>query len=139
MWFLLYLSLFCLTTRAENEMNMTAWIQGVEQLAATITLPVPLKKEFTPGYLAQRTLKSVIHGQMATFRSQVATAMINALDDEVTVCPVSYINESVIKAMKEELEELGFTVHTVADSCYKKNGLLVRLPKPTVESDDKKQ
>lgn len=145
MWFLL-IAIFCvMTIHAEEnvtratqslQMNMTEWMQGVEQLAATISLPVPLKTEFTPDYLAQRTLKDVVRGQLATFRSQVATAMINALEDEVTVCPAMHINDRIIRAMKEELEERGFSVHTVTDSCYKKNGLLVRVPKPVIESDD---
>ena len=137
---LLLLFLFVtIATSSSPDVNMTQWMQGVEHLASTISIPSPLKSEFTPEYLAKRTLKASIQNQWAAFRSQVAVAMVNSIDDEVTVCPSLYINDKVIKAMKEELEERGFVVHIISndDVCYKKSGLLVRIgSKPAIERNE---
>lgn len=113
------------------EFNQTEWMLAVEGLLAEVAVGA-LKEEFTPSYVSQRTRESCLYRQMRRFRASVAAAIASSDADEVLVCPSdAYISEDAINRVAEEFRKRTFTVRVVADECWKRNGLLIRIPLPT--------
>lgn len=111
--------------------NSTEWMQAVEGLLAEVAVGA-LKDEFTPTYVAQRTLESCLIRQMRRFRASVAAAIASAEGDEVIVCPSdAYISDQAMKLVAEEFRKHSFTVRSIADECWKRKGLIIRIPPPS--------
>lgn len=112
------------------QVNQTEWMLAVEGLLAEVAVGA-LKDEFTPTYVAQRTRESCLFRQMRRFRASVAAAIASGDGDEVLVCPSdAYISEDAINRVAEEFRKRTFTVRVVADECWKRKGLLIRIPLP---------
>ena len=113
------------------QVNQTEWMLAVEGLLAEVAVGA-LKDEFTPTYVAQRTRESCLFRQMRRFRASVAAAIASGDGDEVLVCPSdAYISEDAILRVAEEFRKRTFVVRVVADECWKRKGLLIRIPLPT--------
>jgi hypothetical protein len=118
-------------TIALAEFNQTEWMLAVEGLLAEVAVGA-LKEEFTPSYVSQRTKESCLYRQMRRFRASVAAAIASSDGDEVLVCPSdAYISEDAINRVAEEFRKRTFIVRVVADECWKRKGLLIRIPLPT--------
>ncbi len=121
----------------ELDANMTKkWMLAVEELLSAISLQ-PLKKEFTPSYLATRTQESVISMQASRFRAKTARAMVEATEPRVTVCvETPQTADAAVTIVYDELRALGYDVIWAKSdsSCQKPthSALLITVPLPVV-------
>lgn len=117
--------LFCTATLEED------WKNAVEEILAHVTLG-PLKMDFTPDYVANRTMEFVLRKQTNRFRAMVASAIVECNTEEARACVPHSIDSTVVKAILEELKERSFEAFWLheMDECAGKSGLLIKVPPP---------
>lgn len=134
----LFFLLFCfiLIVRGDDELNATYvnhWMNAVEEIISHISLGSPLKADFTPDYVAKRTLAFTIKKQTNAFRALVASTIIRTSGTEAHVCIDStQTDEAVVRIIVAELKEREFDVlwlHSV-EECVGRAALLIKLPPP---------
>lgn len=122
--------LLCGCVLAED--STTKWQQAVEEILASVTLG-PLKEDFSPKYLAQRTRSQALRGQTNRFRAKVATALIECIDTKTTVCPGEHVTDHAVESVVEELKQHGFAeVYWLKNRC-----VVVHVPAPRGDEVDK--
>lgn len=129
----------------ELDVNATKrWMLAVEEILSSVSLG-PLKAEFTPEYLGQRTLKSALQSQASRFRAKVSRAMIECAGTKAIVCIDSVsISDKAVKLVFDELKKLGFTVewNRYAEQCFGTGALsfgqalVITMPPPAAESKE---
>lgn len=104
------------------------WVQAVEGILANLALG-PLKAEFTPAFLAQRTRDSIIGAQRNYFRAYVARILMQSMAPEglVYIEPPPEIAPEVVQAQVQELKDHSFSVRWVAAGVG--NGFVVNVPR----------
>lgn len=121
---IIFAFLVCVATA--EPVNQTLWNAAVEEILATVSLG-PLKKEFTPDYVAKRSREQALKAQVLHFRAQVATSIVECITNKVTVCPMrASISHEAVETVANELKERGFEdVFILKDWC-----LLIHVPPP---------
>ena len=118
--------ILCASAIADQE-----WRNAVEEVLAHITLG-PLKMDFTPQYVGNRTMEFVLRTQTNRFRALVASAIVGSSTTEAIVCVPRAIERSAVKAVLDELKERtfeAFWIHEM-DECLQQSGVLVKFPAP---------
>jgi hypothetical protein len=96
-------------------MHDDQWVQAVEGILAQWVLG-PLKPEFTPAFLSQRTRESILNAQRTHFRAYVARLLMQSLAPEglIYVEPPPEIAPEVVEAQVAELRAHSFSVRWLA-------------------------
>jgi hypothetical protein len=128
------------TTATAKLANVTVpWVIAVEEMLSSISLG-PLKKEFTPEYVARRTRVAAIASKTARLRARVATSIIESTDTRAVTCVANEIDE-VVNAVIEELKALGFTdayhLKSAPPECVGTAAVLVKVPPPAANKEQK--
>ena len=98
-----------------EHMHDDQWVQAVEGILAQWVLG-PLKPEFTPAFLSQRTRESILNAQRTHFRAHVARLLMQSLAPEglIYVEPPPEIAPEVVEAQVAELRAHSFSVRWLA-------------------------
>ena len=127
---ILFLFLVAFSSAKAEENATTTWKNAVEDILSRVALG-PVKKEFTPSYIAKRTKESAMKLQTSHFRAKVATGIIQSISDKVIVCIDSTISNEAVEIILNEFKSLEFDVFWLykTEKCVN-GGLLFNIPKP---------
>jgi hypothetical protein len=120
---------------AQEEFNATElkqWMAAVEEIVSHVTLG-PLKQDFTPEYVGQRTADFALRKQTRRFRAHVAQAIIESLGTQVNICIDHLTDEQAVKTVQSELKERGFEVYwlrEMQECIHHGQGIMVKVPAP---------
>lgn len=98
---------------------------GIMQEIVTALYKGPVKLDFTPDFLAERTMEAVITAQTNRFRERVVRLLMESYDTSLVVCvDSSKLGSTAARAVMDELSARGFTVEwsSANDSCQSQKG-----------------
>jgi len=124
--------------KEEVENEVRQWMTAIEELVSHISLG-PFKKDFTPEYIAKRTVDFALKRQTNNFRGLVASTIIQTVGDNAIACidPTRISEEESVKIVIDELKDHGFDVlwiHSMQE-CLGRSGLSIKVP-PAAKSKE---
>lgn len=119
-------AVLCMTSENHTH-NDAQWTAAVENILSNMVLG-PLKPEFTPAFLGQRTRETIITAQTNWFRAHVARILMTTLapDGVVHIVPGPEISREVVRTQVDELKAHSFTVRWFGTGT---NAFIVEVPK----------
>jgi hypothetical protein len=123
------------TTTAVDEEERKRWMFAVEEILAAVSMG-PLRPQFTPEYLGNRTPESVLKAQTSALRAHVVQRLIGAWSNKVVAClDLVAFHAEGIKAVVSDLKKQTFDVvwSKSEDGCFGGEALVITglpFPKP---------